>query len=84
MTLPDSIYSKEAEFEKMLSINEDVLELFVGRSVSGNKKLELSVSVKLLIESESSYFEKLILKSPNKKIFLEDFFCSFNSNGEIK
>ena len=43
MTLPDSISSKEAEFEKMLSINEDVLELFVGRSVSGNKKLELSV-----------------------------------------
>ena len=84
MTLRDSISSKEAEFEKMLSINEDVLELFVGRSVSGNKKLELSVSIKPLIESESSYFEKLILKSPNKKNFLEDFFCSFNSNGEIK
>ena len=68
----------------MLSINVEVLEILVGRSIWGNKKLELSVSIKLLIESESSYFNKSILKSPNKKILLEDSFCSFNSNGEIK
>ena len=40
--------------------------------------------MKLLIESESSYLSKSILKSPNKKLFLEDSFCSFNNNGEIK
>ena len=84
VTLPDSIFSKEVEFEKMLSINLEVLENLVGGSIWGKKKLELSVSIKLLIESESSYFNKSILKSPNKKILLEDSFCSFNSNGEIK
>ena len=84
MTLPDSVSSKEVEFEKMLWINVEVLEILVGRSIRGNKKLEVSVSIKLLIESESSYFNKSISKSPNKKILLEDSFCSFNSNGEIK
>ena len=67
VTLPDSISSEEVEFEKMLSINVEVLEILVGRSIWGNKKLELSVSIKLLIESESSYFNKSMLKSPNKK-----------------
>ena len=77
MTSPDLISSKEVEFEKMLLINVEVLEILVGRSIWGNKKLELSVSIKLLIESESSYFNKSILKSPNKKIILKDSFCSF-------
>ena len=36
------------------------LEILVGRSIWGNKKLELSVSMKLLIEFESSYFNKII------------------------
>ena len=31
--LPDSVSSKEVEFEKMLSINVEVLEILVGRSV---------------------------------------------------
>ena len=84
MTLLDSVSSKEVEFEKMLSIYEEVLEILVGRSKLGNKKLELSVSMELLIESESSYFNKSILKSPNKKILLDDSFCSFNNNGETK
>ena len=83
VTLPDLVPSKEVQFEK-LSSNVEVLEIRVGRSIWGSKKLELSVSIKLLIESESSYFNKSILKSPNKKILLEDSFCSFNSNGEIK
>ena len=76
--LPDSIPSNEVEFENMLSINVEVL-----RYIWGNKKLGLSVSIKLLIESESSDFNKSILKSTNKKIILEDSFCSFNNNGEI-
>ena len=84
VTLTESISSKEVEFENMLSINVEVLEILVGISIWGNKKLELSVSTKLLIESESSYFNKSILKSSNKKILLGDSFYSFNSNGEIK
>ena len=36
------------------------------------------------MESESSYFNKSILKPPNKKILLEDCCCSFKSSGEIK
>ena len=52
VTLPYSVSSKE-EFEKMLSINVEVLEILVGRSIRDNQKLELSVSIKLLTESES-------------------------------
>ena len=44
----------EVEFEKMLLINAEVLDILVGRSIWGNKKLELSVSIKLLLEYESS------------------------------
>ena len=73
MTLPDSIFSEEVEFEKMLSINLEVLEILVGGSMWGKKKLELSVSIKLWIESESSCFNKSILKSPDKKILLKLF-----------
>ena len=32
VTLPDSISSKEVEFEKILSINVDVLEILVGKT----------------------------------------------------
>ena len=84
VTLSDSISSKEVEPEEMLSINVEFLEIVLGRAIWGNKKLELNVSIKLLVKSESSFFNKSILKSPNKKIFLEDSFYSFNSNGEIK
>ena len=83
MTLPDSISSKEVEFENMLWISVEVLEILAGRGVWGNKKLELSLSIKLLIECESSYFNKSILKLPNKKI-LSHSFRGFNSNEEIK
>ena len=47
-------------------------------------KLGLSVWIKLLIESESSFFNKSILKSSNKKILLEESFDSFYSSGETK
>ena len=56
MTLPDSMSSKEVEFEEILSINVNVLEILVGKNIRGNKKLKLSVSMKLLIESEISCF----------------------------
>ena len=44
----------------MLSINVEVLEILVGGNISRNK-LELSVSIRLPIETESSYFGKAIL-----------------------
>ena len=56
VTLSDSISSKEVEFEEILSINVDVSEILVGENIRGNKKLELRVSIKLLIESEILYF----------------------------
>ena len=52
VTLPYSVSSK-VEFEKMLSIDVEVLEIFVGRRIRDNQKLELSASIKLLTESES-------------------------------
>ena len=53
----------------MLSINEEVLDFLVGRGIWGNKKLKLSVSVKLSIESENSYFNKSTLKFLRKTLF---------------
>ena len=52
VTLPYSVSSK-VEFEKMLSIDVEVLEILVGRRIRDNQKLELSASIKLLTESES-------------------------------
>ena len=83
VTLADLVSSKEVRFEKILSINVDVLEILVGKNIRGNKKLELRVPVKLFIESEISYFNKSILKSPKRKIPLDDSFCNFSNKGEI-
>ena len=83
VTLPDSISSKEVEFEKILSINVDVLEILSGKNIRGYKKLELRVSIKLFTESEISYFNKSILKSPRRKTLL-DSFCHFSGKWEIK
>ena len=52
VTLPYSVSSK-VEFEKMLSIDVEVLEILVGRRIRDNQKLELNASIKLLTESES-------------------------------
>ena len=62
----------------------DVLEILVGKNIRGNKKLELRVSIKLISESEISYFDKSVFKSPGRKILLDDSFCSFGNKGEIK
>ena len=53
----------------MLSINVEVLDILVGRGIWGNKKLKLSVSVKLLIACENSYFNKSTLKFLRKNLF---------------
>ena len=62
----------------------DVLEILVAKNIRGNKKLELRVSIKLFTESEISYFNESMLKSPRRKTFLDDTFCNFSSKGEIK
>ena len=84
VTLPGSVSSKDVPFEKISSINVDALEILVGKNIRGNKKLELRVSIKLFVESGISYFEKSILKSPRRKIRLDDSFCNFSNKGEIK
>ena len=38
--------------------------------------------MKLFIESEISYFDKSILKSPKKKIVLDESFWNFSNKGE--
>ena len=83
VTLPDSVSSKAVRFGKILSINIDVLEILVGKNIRGDKKLEPRVSIKSFIESEISYFNKSILKSPRRKILLDDSFCNFSNKGEI-
>ena len=82
VTLPDSISSKEVEFEKMLSINVEVLEDLLGKSIGGKKNLELSISIKFLIESESSFFNKSMLKSPSKKFFWKTLFVVLTIMGK--
>ena len=48
VTLPDSISSKEVDFEKILAFNVDILEILIGKNIKSNTKLELRVSIKLL------------------------------------
>ena len=83
VTLPNSVSSNEVRFEKLLSINVDVLEILVGKNIRGNKKLELRISIKLFIESEISCFNKSILNSPRRKTLLDGFFCNFRYKWEI-
>ena len=84
VTLRDSVSSKEFECETILSINVDVLEFLVGKNIRVNKRLELRVSIVLFIESEISYFNESMLKSPRRKALLDDSFCYFSNKGEIK
>ena len=81
VTLPDSVFSKEVRFEKILLIN--VLEILVDKNIRGNKKLEFKVSIKLFIESDVSYFNKSTLKCPRRKIILDYSLCNFSNKGEI-
>ena len=49
VTLPDSISSKEVEFEKILSIKVDILEILIGKNIRDNKKLELGVYINKIL-----------------------------------
>ena len=84
VTLSDSVSSKRVAFQKILSINIDVLEILVEKNIRSNEKLELRVSIKLFVESEISYFNKSTLMSPTRKLLLDYSFCNFSNKGEIK
>ena len=60
------------------------MEILIDKNIRCNKKLELRVSIKLFTESKISYFNKSMLKSPKRKILLDDSFCNFSNKGEIK
>ena len=65
----------------------DILEIFVGKNIRGNKKIELRVSLSIsviIIESEISYFNKSVLKSLRRIILLDDSFCNFSNKEEIE
>ena len=56
----------------------DILEIFVGKNIRGNKKIELRVSLSIsviIIESEISYFNKSVLKSLRRKFFWMTLFA---------
>ena len=67
----------------MLSVRVEEEEILVGKIVWGDRKLEDSVSRKLLTSSDDSYLSRSTLKSPNENICLDDSFESFCNTGEI-
>ena len=71
------MFELKVTWQKMLSIKgEDELEILVGSNMRGDRKLDESVSAKLLASSDVSYCSKSTLKSPRRKIFFE--FCSLH------
>ena len=69
--------------QNVLSIRVGEKEILVGKIIWGDKKLENSISRKLLTSSGDSYFSRPILKSPNENICSEDSFESLRNTGEI-
>ena len=68
----------------MLSIKvKEELEILVGSNKRGDRKLDESVSTKLLRGSDVSYCSKSMLKSPRKIFFLELSLLSFPNNDSI-
>ena len=68
----------------MLSIKvEQELEILVGSNMRGDKKLDESVSTKLLTGSDVSYCSKSTSKLPRSKIFFEFSLLSFPNNDSI-
>ena len=71
------MFELKVTLQKMLSIKgEDELEILVGSTMRGDRKLDVSVSAKLLASSDVSYCSKSTLKSSRRKIFFE--FCSLH------
>ena len=66
----------------MLSIRVGKEEILVGKIIWADRKLEDTVSRKLLTSSDESYLNSLILKSANKNICREDSFKSLRNQGK--
>ena len=62
---------------------EGDLKIHVGSNMSGDRKLDESMSTKLLTGSDVSYCSKSVLKSPRRKIFFEFPLLSFSNNDSI-
>ena len=57
------------------------IRILVGNNMRGDRKLDESVSTKLLTGSDVSYCSKSMLKSPRRKFFFEFSLSSFPNNG---
>ena len=78
------MFELKLTLQKMLSIKvEEELEIFLGSKMRGDRKLDESVSTKLLTGSDVSYCGKSMLKSPRRNIFLELSLLSFSNNDSI-
>ena len=84
MWLADSVSFGKSSVWKNIINKHRCLRNPVDKSIRGNKKLELRVSIKLFIESEISYFYKSTLKSPRRKSLLNHLFCNFLNKEEIE
>ena len=81
--LPDMFHLK-VTWQKMLLIKvEGELKIHVGSNMSGDRKLDESMSTKLLTGSDISYCSKSMLKSPRRKIFFKFSLLSFSDNDSI-
>ena len=68
--MPDNDFVVRVRLDNMLSIRVSKEDILVGKIIWADRKLEDSVSRKLLTSSDESYLNRLILKSANK-IFVE-------------
>ena len=78
------MFELKITLKKISSIKvEEELEILVSSNMRGDRKLDESVSTKLLTGSDVSYYSKSMLKSPRRKIFFEFSLLSFPNNDSI-
>ena len=66
------MFELKVTLQKMLSIKvEEESEILVGSNMRGDRKLDESVSTKLLTRSDVSYCSNSILNMPRKNISLK-------------
>ena len=75
------MFELKVTLQKMFSIKvEEEFESLVGSNMRGDRKLDESVTSKLLTGSDVSYCSKSVLKAPRRKLFLEFSLLSFSKN----
>ena len=78
------MFKLKVTLQKMLLIKvEEELEILVGSNMREDRKLDESVSTKLLTVSDVSYCSKSMLKSLKRKMFFEFSLLSFPNNDSI-